>query len=139
MKKRIPTSLITGFLGTGKTTTILHLLKQKPASEKWAVLVNEFGEIGIDGALLSGSGAEIREVAGGCMCCVADLPMQVALNMLIAKTKPDRLLIETTGLGHPQALIDTMTDDYYGTLLELRAVICLVDPRKLSDPRYLDH
>lgn len=139
MQKRIPTNLITGFLGTGKTTTILHLLKQKPTHEKWAVLVNEFGEVGVDGAILRGNGAEIREVAGGCMCCVADLPMKVALNRLIAKTKPDRLLIETTGLGHPQALVDTLTDDYYGDLLDLRSVICLVDPRKLSDRRYLDH
>lgn len=139
MKKRIPTNLITGFLGTGKTTAILHLLQQKPEHEKWAVLVNEFGEVGIDGALLANRGAEIREVAGGCMCCVADLPMQVALNTLIARARPDRLLIETTGLGHPQALIDNLTDDYYSTLLELRAVVCLVDPRKLAEARYRDH
>ncbi|MCV5745340.1 CobW-like GTP-binding protein, partial [Escherichia coli] len=51
------TNLITGFLGSGKTTSILHLLAQKPADEKWAVLVNEFGEVGIDGALLADSGA----------------------------------------------------------------------------------
>jgi len=139
MKKPIPTNLITGFLGTGKTTAVLDLLQKKPAEEKWAVLVNEFGEVGIDGAILRGSGAEIREVAGGCMCCVADLPMKVALNALIARAKPDRLLIETTGLGHPQALIDTLTDEPYGELLELRAVLCLVDPRKLREQRYLEH
>ncbi|HSB97282.1 MAG TPA: GTP-binding protein [Spongiibacteraceae bacterium] len=139
MKKPIPTNLITGFLGTGKTTAVLDLLRKKPVGEKWAVLVNEFGEVGIDGAILRGSGAEIREVAGGCMCCVADLPMKVALNALIARAKPDRLLIETTGLGHPQALIDTLTDEPYGELLELDAVICLVDPRKLREQRYLEH
>ncbi|MET0377688.1 MAG: GTP-binding protein [Spongiibacteraceae bacterium] len=141
MRKRIPTHLITGFLGTGKTTAILELLRQNQAlmRERWAVLVNEFGEVGIDGALLLGSGAEIREVAGGCMCCVAGLPMKVALNTLIAKTKPDRLLIETTGLGHPQALVDTLTGEFYGDVLDLRAIIALVDPRKLNDPRYLEH
>ncbi len=64
------TNLITGFLGSGKTTTIRHLLAHKPEHERWAVLVNEFGEIGIDGALLADSGAVLKEIPGGCMCCV---------------------------------------------------------------------
>lgn len=59
------TNLITGFLGSGKTTSILHLLANKDPAEKWAVLVNEFGEVGIDGALLSSSGAMIKEIPGG--------------------------------------------------------------------------
>lgn len=57
----IKTNLITGFLGSGKTTTLRHLLAHKPADEKWAILVNEFGEIGIDGALLAGQGAAIKD------------------------------------------------------------------------------
>ncbi len=77
------TNLITGFLGSGKTTSILHLLAHKPANEKWAVLVNEFGEVGIDGALLAESGALLKEISGGCMCCVNGLPMQVGLNTLL--------------------------------------------------------
>lgn len=97
----VPTNIITGFLGVGKTSAILHLLKSKPAAERWAILVNEFGEIGIDGALIQGqsteeSGVFIREVAGGCMCCTAGVPMQVALSQLLAKSRPDRLLIEAT-------------------------------------------
>ncbi len=135
----IPTNIVTGFLGSGKTTAILDVLRRKPAAEKWAVLVNEFGEIGIDGAILASSGAEIREVAGGCMCCVGDLPMQVALNNLITKVQPDRLLIEPSGLGHPQEIIDTLSSGQYGELLDLRAVLCLLDPRKLRDARYLEH
>ena len=82
------TNLITGFLGSGKTTSILHLLAQKPADEKWAVLVNEFGEVGIDGALLADSGALLKEIPGGCMCCVNGLPMQVGLNTLLRQGKP---------------------------------------------------
>ncbi len=81
------TNLITGFLGSGKTTSILHLLAQKPADEKWAVLVNEFGEVGIDGALLADSGALLKEIPGGCMCCVNGLPMQVGLNTLLRQGK----------------------------------------------------
>ncbi|WP_353934880.1 CobW family GTP-binding protein, partial [Acinetobacter indicus] len=83
------TNLITGFLGSGKTTSILHLLANKDPAEKWAVLVNEFGEVGIDGALLSDSGAMIKEIPGGCMCCVNGLPMQVGLNTLLRQGKPD--------------------------------------------------
>jgi G3E family GTPase len=139
MRNPIPTNVITGFLGTGKTSAILDLLARKPAAEKWAVLVNEFGEIGIDGTILAGSGAEIREVAGGCMCCVADLPMKIALNNLIGRVKPDRLLIEPSGLGHPQEIVDTLCGEYYADVLDLRAVIALVDPRKLDDARYISN
>lgn len=132
----IPTNIITGFLGVGKTTAIRHLLATKPADEVWSVLVNEFGEIGIDGALLKDANAHVREVPGGCICCVAGLPMKMALNMLIAKTKPDRILVEPTGLGHPEEIINTLTGEYYDSVLELRATVTLVDPRKLSDERY---
>ncbi len=139
MSKRIPVNVITGFLGAGKTTAILDILQRKSAGEKWAVLVNEFGEIGIDGTILASSGAEIREVAGGCMCCVGNLPMQVALNNLIGKVRPDRLLVEPSGLGHPQEIIDILSGVQYADVLDLRAVLCLIDPRKLRDERYLEH
>ena len=138
-KKRIPTNIITGFLGVGKTTAITHLLKHKPEHEVWSVLVNEFGEIGIDGALLKDTNAHVREVPGGCICCVAGLPMKMALNMLIAKTRPDRLIIEPTGLGHPEEIINTLTGEYYEQVLDLRATLTLVDARKLGDERYTDN
>jgi G3E family GTPase len=136
MRAKIPTNIITGFLGVGKTTAIMHLLRNKPEGEVWSVLVNEFGEIGIDGAMLKSINAHVREVPGGCICCVAGLPMKIALNMLIATTKPDRILIEPTGLGHPEEIINTLTGEYYDTVLDLRATLTLVDPRKLSDERY---
>ena len=133
------TNLITGFLGSGKTTTLRHLLAQKPESEKWAVLVNEFGEIGIDGALLADSGAVLKEIPGGCMCCVNGLPMQVGLNMLLQQAKPDRLLIEPTGLGHPKQILSLLTSDVYSSWLTLNATFCLLDPRQLSDQRVTDN
>ncbi|HDE1188262.1 TPA: CobW family GTP-binding protein [Klebsiella quasipneumoniae] len=125
------TNLITGFLGSGKTTSILHLLAQKPADEKWAVLVNEFGEVGIDGALLADSGALLKEIPGGCMCCVNGLPMQVGLNTLLRQGKPDRLLIEPTGLGHPKQILDILTAAVYEPWIDLRATLCILDPRQL--------
>lgn len=133
------TNLITGFLGSGKTTTIQHLLRQKPADENWAILVNEFGEVGIDGALLANQGATLKEIPGGCMCCVNGLPMQVGLNMLLKQAKPDRLLIEPTGLGHPKQILSLLTSDVYQPLLDLRATLCLVDARQLSEPRYYEN
>lgn len=132
------TNLITGFLGSGKTTTILHLLANKPADEKWAVLVNEFGEVGIDGALLADSGALLKEIPGGCMCCVNGLPMQVGLNTLLRQGKPDRLLIEPTGLGHPKQILDMLTAAVYEPWIDLRATLTLLDARQLTEARYLN-
>ncbi|MFP5595230.1 CobW family GTP-binding protein [Kluyvera sp. 142486] len=129
------TNLITGFLGSGKTTSILHLLANKPADEKWAVLVNEFGEVGIDGALLADSGALLKEIPGGCMCCVNGLPMQVGLNTLLRQGKPDRLLIEPTGLGHPKQILDLLTAPVYEPWIDLRATLCVIDPRQLLDDK----
>lgn len=140
----VPTNIITGFLGVGKTSAILHLLKIKPDNERWAVLVNEFGEIGVDGSLFEGHHSEeqgvfIREVPGGCMCCAAGLPMQIALNQLLTLAKPDRLLIEPTGLGHPKEVLQVLSEEYYQETLSLQKILTLVDARKLSDPRYTSH
>ncbi len=140
----VPTNIITGFLGVGKTSAILHLLKHKPSSERWAVLVNEFGEIGVDGSLLQGqyteeNGIFIREVPGGCMCCAAGLPMQIALNQLLSRSKPDRLLIEPTGLGHPIEVLQALSAEHYREVLAIQKIVTLVDARKLSDSRYTEH
>lgn len=140
----VPTNIITGFLGAGKTSSILQLLKNKPEHERWAVLVNEFGEIGIDGALFEGQYSEqqsvyIREVPGGCMCCTAGLPMQVALTQLLRRAKPDRLLIEPTGLGHPKEVLQTLNNESFYGVLEVQKIITLVDARHFSDKRYAEH
>lgn len=131
----VRTNLITGFLGVGKTTAILDLLAHKPASEKWAVLVNEFGQVGIDGATLSANGVAVREVPGGCICCTAQLPLKVALTKLLREVKPERLIIEPTGVGHPAGIIDALRDPMLAPHLDLVNVITLVDPRQFADPR----
>lgn len=140
----IPTHILTGFLGVGKTSAILHLLQQKPEGERWAILVNEFGEIGVDGSLFQGlhqetSGVYISEVPGGCMCCAAGVPMQIALSRLLKQARPDRLFIEPTGLGHPREVLQTLSSGHNKEVLSVQKVITLVDARHLSDRRYTEH
>lgn len=132
-----PVNLITGFLGVGKTTLVIELLRRKPARERWAVLVNEYGEVGIDGAMIDGEGADgvtVREVAGGCICCATAPYLPVALAMILQDGPPDRLIVETTGLGHPARLIDMFRSPAYRDRLELRATIGLVAPADVTCP-----
>ncbi|MCW5626257.1 MAG: GTP-binding protein [Burkholderiales bacterium] len=138
---RVPTTVITGFLGTGKTTAIRHLLQQRPPGEHWGVIVNEFGEIGIDSAVLaaSGDGVEVRDVPGGCICCTTAPMLRVAVNRLLQGRWPHRLIIEPTGLGHPVRIVDGLRDPWMQKALDLRGVVCLVDPRQFGDPRYRDY
>ncbi len=134
--KNIPTNIISGFLGAGKTTAIQYLLTKKNPSEKWAVIVNEFGQIGIDGELLKSEGVEIKQIPGGCLCCVGSQSLNVGLNQLIRTIKPQRIIIEPTGLGHPAKLIAALTGEFYQSVLDVKAVINLLDARNLTNEKY---
>jgi len=131
--------IITGFLGVGKTSSIQHLIKHKPNNERWAVLVNEYGQQGIDGAMYDPSQVIVKQVAGGCACCAALLTFQTALNELIRFESPDRIFIEPSGLGHVDNIVKRLQEDDYQKRLNLNGVICLVDPRHLSQPKYRYH
>ncbi|MBC25619.1 MAG: cobalamin biosynthesis protein P47K [Rhodospirillaceae bacterium] len=133
MLTSVPTNLITGFLGVGKTTAIRSILGRKPPHEEWAVVVNEFGEIGIDGTMFDGESEQIRMVPGGCICCVSNVAMGVALTDLIRRQRPDRILIEPTGLGHPAGVLDLLRRSEQAGQIDLRATLCLVDPRRVNE------
>jgi len=137
--KNIPTNIISGFLGAGKTTAIQYLIKHKPPGESWAIVVNEFGQIGVDGKLLQNDAVAVKEIPGGCLCCIASQSFSVGLNQIIKQHNPQRIIIEPTGLGHPEKLIDTLSSKHYESVLDLKAVINLLDARNLSKPRYLQH
>lgn len=142
MAQLIPINVISGFLGVGKTTAINHLLRTKPTGERWAVLVNEFGEIGIDGALLNEErrdGIEIKELAGGCICCSAGVMFQVSLAVLLQSYRPDRLLIEPTGLATLSGVLDTLREPGFADAVDVRTFVTLVDPMHWGDPRYREH
>jgi G3E family GTPase len=135
--QRIPTNLITGFLGAGKTTAIQSLLKQRPEGERWSIFVNEYGMVSIDHALFDASSeVQVQELAGGCFCCETAFLLKPMLAQFLKKTNPHRLLIEPTGAGHPASVIDTLRNTtFFRDMLDLRATICLVDPADFEDAR----
>ena len=135
----IPTHLIAGPLGAGKTSLIRHLLAHKPAHERWAVLINEFGLIGLDQALLTTDedGISLSEVPGGCLCCVNGAPFQVGLARLLRKAQPDRLLIEPSGLGHPAELLRQLAEPPWEGVLALQPSVVVLDAAALAAGRPL--
>lgn len=133
MLKNIPCHLIAGPLGAGKTSLLRHLLAQRPADERWAVLVNEFGQVGLDAALLgSHDQVQIAEIAGGCLCCVNGLPFQVGLNRLLRQARPDRLLIEASGLGHPRELLAQLRASPWDGVLAVQPLVLILDAAALA-------
>jgi G3E family GTPase len=137
-EKAVKTHIISGFLGAGKTTLLQHLLQQKPEGETWAILMNEFGQIGVDQQLLpQDSGYEVKELLGGCLCCAGQLPMQIALSRLIFDKRPDRLFIEPTGLGHPAQLLEQLTEPQWQAQIDMRALVTVIDGSRLNDQQWI--
>ncbi|MDG9852468.1 cobalamin biosynthesis protein CobW [Pseudomonas nitroreducens] len=134
MLKQIPTHLIAGPLGAGKTSLLQSLLAQRPAGESWAVLVNEFGQVGLDAALLSRDedGIALGEVAGGCLCCVNGAPFQVGLGRLLRKARPQRLFIEPSGLGHPAQLLAQLRAAPWQGVLAVQPMVMVLDAAALA-------
>jgi len=134
MLEHIPTHVIGGPLGAGKTSLIRHLLDQKPAGERWAVLINEFGQIGLDAALLTTEvdGISLAEIPGGCLCCVNGVPFQIGLARLLRQAEPDRLLIEPSGLGHPAELLRQLGQPPWQTVLAVQPIVLVLDAEALS-------
>ncbi|MGF6491109.1 CobW family GTP-binding protein [Pseudomonas frederiksbergensis] len=134
MLQNIPTHVIAGPLGAGKTSLIKHLLAQRPVGERWAVLINEFGQIGLDAALLTqdADGIALGEVAGGCLCCVNGAPFQIGLGRLLRKARPDRLFIEPSGLGHPAQLLRQLSEVPWQGVLAVQPCVLVLDAQALA-------
>ncbi len=134
MLQNIPTHVIAGPLGAGKTSLIRQLMAQRPRGERWAVLVNEFGQVGLDAALLSRDedGIAIGEVAGGCLCCVNGMPFQVGLGRLLRKARPDRLFIEPSGLGHPLQLLRQLGQAPWLGVLVVQPLVIVLDAQAMG-------
>ena len=103
MNARTPITLITGPLGSGKTTLLQHILATHPG--KVAIVMNEFGEIAIDTKVIEGKNVRIVELGGGCVCCSLLGEFEAAVNEIIEKVAPEIIVVETTGLAEPEALV----------------------------------
>lgn len=136
----IPVHLVTGFLGAGKSTVIRGMLANKPAGERWAILVNEFGQVGIDQALFDErDDVIVKGLPGGCLCCQLAFVLQATLVNLLHRHRPDRLIIEPSGLGHPAGVLELLRGEAFRDVLELHHVIAVLDPARLDDARVTEH
>ncbi|KAA0013582.1 GTP-binding protein [Billgrantia pellis] len=136
----IPVHVVTGFLGSGKSTLIRSLIEQKPEQERWAILINEFGRIGIDQTMFgTRNDVMVKGLPGGCLCCQLAFVMQATLVNLLHRHRPERLIIEPSGLGHPAGLLDVLRGEAFSDVLEIRDILVLLDPARLDDPRSREH
>jgi cobalamin biosynthesis protein CobW len=138
---RIPATIVTGFLGAGKTTLIRHLL-QNPCGRKIALIVNEFGDVGFDGQLLADCGSDacrpedIIELANGCICCtVADDFLPAMEKILGRKEPPDHIVIETSGLALPQPLVKAFAWPSVKSRVTVDGVVTVVDASAVAEGR----
>ncbi len=127
--------VITGALGVGKTTAITQLMANKPPAENWIVILNEFTESGIDALTVAGGARgtyDVRLVPGGCLCCTGELDFARQLRELTRSVRPDRILIEPSGIGHPAAITDELLRHQSRGSLLVESIVCLIDPARLA-------
>ncbi|MSO93559.1 MAG: GTP-binding protein [Rhodospirillales bacterium] len=123
-------NLLFGFLGSGKTTLARRILTERPGGEKMAVIVNEFGDVGIDGAILEGRNIDIVELTSGCLCCTLKGSMLNAVEELREKSGVRRVIIEATGVAQPEELIETFADPKLRDRYDIGPVVTVVDAPK---------
>lgn len=138
----VPVHVLSGFLGSGKTTLLNRLLAALPASAsatgmRPAVVVNDFGAVPVDGALVDRGSYAVAELASGCVCCTLSAPMQDAVAALLDDEEPDMILMETTGLAEPAAFPALFATPALADRIRLGNVVCVVDASTYL--RYADH
>ena len=139
MLHKIPATIITGFLGAGKTTLVRHLM-QHNQGKRLALIVNEFGDVGVDGDLLKSCGLDgcseesMVELSNGCLCCTVADDFVPAIEALLAlPQRPDHILIETSGLALPKPLVQAFNWPAVKSKVTVDGVIALVDARATAD------
>lgn len=128
MRPPIPAWVVTGPLGCGKTTLIAGLLAAKPAQERWAVLLNEFSDAGIDALTVAAAARgpyDVRLVPGGCLCCAGEADFRRTLRELVDGERPDRIVVEPSGIGHPAGIVEELLAHQAAGGIVLEAVLGL--------------
>ncbi|MGR3803325.1 cobalamin biosynthesis protein CobW [Marinibacterium profundimaris] len=140
--EKLPVTVVTGFLGSGKTTLIRHLM-QNPGGRRLAVVVNEFGDVGVDGEILKGCAIpdcpeeNIMELANGCICCtVADDFIPTIEALMALEPRPDHILIETSGLALPKPLLKAFDWPDIKSRITVDGVIALADAEAVAAGRF---
>lgn len=140
---KIPTTVITGFLGAGKTTLVRHLLAHAPKGKRIALIINEFGDLGVDKDILAGCGDEtcreedMVELSNGCICCtVADEFIPTMQALLAREEKFDHIVIETSGLALPQPLIRAFNWPEIKAQVTIDGVVTVADASALAEGRF---
>ncbi len=142
MAQKIPATVVTGFLGSGKTTLIREML-QNANGKRIALIINEFGDLGVDGDILKGCGDEtcseedMFELSNGCICCTVAEDFVPTLEKLLGREdKPDHIVIETSGLALPQPLVRAFNWPEISTQVTVDGVVTVVDGRAVKDGRF---
>ena len=142
MPAKIPATVITGFLGAGKTTLIRHMLANAEG-KRIALIINEFGDLGVDGDILKGCGDEtcteddIMELSNGCICCTVAEDFVPTMEALLARDNaPDHIVIETSGLALPQPLVRAFNWPEIRTKVTVDGVVTVVDGRAVEDGQF---
>lgn len=128
-------NVLCGFLGSGKTTLARRILTDKQRSERLAVIVNDFGQVGIDGQILQGGNVDLIEVSAGCFCCTLKGSLVNAIEELRDKTKADRVVVEASGLSQPAELVEVLRDPAIAEAVRLGPVVTVVDAGKFHGYR----
>ena len=123
MQVRTPLTVITGPLGSGKTTLLRHIIDTVP--QKIAILMNEFGEIAIDAKIIQGKNVEMADLGGGCVCCSLLGEFEAAVNEVIDTVDPDNIVVETTGVAEPDALVFDIQESLQTVRLD--GVVTVID------------
>ncbi len=142
MPAKIPATVVTGFLGAGKTTLIRHML-QNANGRRIALIINEFGDLGVDGEILKGCGDEtctdddVMELSNGCICCTVAEDFVPTLEKLLARdVPPDHIVIETSGLALPQPLVRAFSWPEISTRVTVDGVVTVVDGKAVTEGRF---
>jgi len=142
MAAKIPATIVTGFLGAGKTTLIRHLL-QNAGGRRIALIINEFGDLGVDGDILKGCGdatcreEDVMELSNGCICCtVAEDFIPTLEKLLDRPDRPDHIVIETSGLALPQPLVRAFNWPAIATRVTVDGVVTVVDGKAVEEGRF---